>query len=158
MTETIKGLDAYFRRINAVTGPTTRHQLLGLLGLTGVAEAKKLVHRRTGNLGRTIRLGPIGNDSVEILAGGTTTVGYAAWVEFGTRPHDIVPKRAKALAWGGKRTLSGRLASGSKPTMFARRVHHPGTRAYPYLVPGAKAALEKAGLSEVIVQAWNQAA
>lgn len=69
---------------------------------------------------------------------------YAAAIEFGSRPHDIVPKHRKALRWpaeGGFR--------------FARRVRHPGTaprrfladaldQAWPDLVAEAGAAVELA--------------
>ena len=41
---------------------------------------------------------------------------------------------------------------------FAKRVHHPGTRAHPYMVPGARTAVSKAGLTELIVTSWNNAA
>lgn len=134
------------------------HQILGLIGLRAVAEAKHLVPRRTGNLGRTIRLGRVDKDSAEVLAGGKLKVGYAAAVEFGTRPHIIRPRRGKVLAWGGPRTLAGGLRKGGRPTNFARLVHHPGTKAKPYLVPGIRKALRDAGLKVQIVNAWNRAA
>lgn len=140
-------------RLHAI-GDTQR--LLRTITISGVAEAKALVPRRTGNLARTIRVGPITATSAEILAGGAVNVGYAAAVEFGSRAHDIVPRKAKVLAWGGSRTLGGRLKSGSKPTFFAKRVHHPGTRPHPYLVPGLRKASEKLG-PEAIITAWNQA-
>lgn len=159
---TILGARELARRFDSIASSATKREVLSVVGLVAVAEAKRLEapHRKTGNLGRTIRLGPINDqaETVEIMAGGSANVGYAAYLEFGTKAHDIVPRTKKALAWGGKRTLSGRLASGSTPTMFARRVHHPGTRAYPYLVPGAKSALVKAGLADVVVKAWNEAA
>lgn len=41
----------------------------------------------------------------------------------GTRPHAIVPRRGRVLAF----TVGGQL-------VFARRVHHPGTAPNPYLV------------------------
>jgi hypothetical protein len=41
--------------------------------------------------------------------------------------------------------------------VFAREVHHPGTRPHPFLVPGARAALTKVGLT-AIVDEWNKAA
>lgn len=47
---------------------------------------------------------------------------YAAWVEYGTRPHIIRPNSKKALHWPGAR----------HPVAV---VHHPGTRAQPYLRP-----------------------
>lgn len=133
-------------------------QILGIISLRAVAEAKALVPRRTGNLGRTIRLGRVDADSAEVLAGGKLKVGYAAAVEFGTKPHVIRPRRAKVLAWGGPRTLAGGLRKGGRATHFAGRVNHPGTRAKPYLVPGIRKALRDAGLKVHIRDAWNRAA
>ena len=132
-------------------------QLLGQVSLLAVSHAKELVPRQTGNLGRTIRLGNVTAESAQIIAGGQYGVGYAQFVEFGTRAHVIVPRRKKALAWGGNRRLSGSLRSGSKATSFAMRVNHPGTAAKPYLRPAAEKAVREAGV-KVIVQAWNSAA
>jgi hypothetical protein len=117
-----------------------------------VREAKLLVHRKTGHLGRSIVPGRLTKDSATVEA----RTPYAATVELGSKPHVIRPKKAKVLAWGGTRRLSGSLAKGSKPTHFARLVHHPGTKPYPYLVPGAKKALE--GFKDAIVTLWNRAA
>ena len=41
--------------------------------------------------------------------------------------------------------------------MFATKVHHPGSKAYPYMKPGAEKAIESAGLAERIVARWNEA-
>lgn len=150
----IEGMDKLNRRLDAITD--TR-QLMGQLGLATVAYAKTVVPRRTGNLGRTIRLGTVTDDSVTVLAGGRSGVGYARAVEFGTQPHVIVPRRRKALAWGGRRRLSGALASGSAPTFFAKRVNHPGTRAQPYLRPAAEFVTRETG-ARWVIQAWNEAA
>jgi hypothetical protein len=56
------------------------------------------------------------------------------YVNDGTRPHDIVPIRAKVLAFpGGFSAKTSPNVIGSKPggsfgsTVFARGVHHPGT-------------------------------
>lgn len=151
----LTGADELQRRLAAISD--TR-QMVGLIGLRAVAEAKGLVPRRTGNLARTIRLGRVTDDYAEVLAGGQSKVGYAAAVEFGTKAHIIRPRRAKALAWGGARTLSGRLRKGARPEFFARSVRHPGTTAKPYLVPGIRKALRDAGLKVQIVDAWNRAA
>lgn len=145
-------------RLNALAQANLRKGILARVGVLAVREAKALVPRKTGNLDRTIRLGPVNDERALIYAGGIRNVGYAAYVEFGTGPHVIVPKRAKVLAWGGNRRLSGTLRSGAKATNFARKVNHPGTRKKPYLVPGAKAAMRKAGLRDAIVKAWNDAA
>ncbi len=132
-------------------------EMLREIAIRGVAEAKHLVPRKTGNLGRTIRLGQVTGTVAEIRAGGTQEVGYAAVVEYGSRPHVIVPRNRKALAWGGSRTLGGRLRSGSQATNFATRVNHPGTRAKPYLFPGLEKALSIVGLGG-LVERWNKAA
>ncbi len=133
------------------------HDMLRDVGLQAVREAKILVPRRTGNLGRTIRIGSLTDTAVEVRAGGQLNVGYAAAVEFGSRAHVIVPRNATVLAWGGARTLGGRLRSGAKPTNFARRVNHPGTRAKPFLIPGLHKALQLVGL-DGFVKRWNEAA
>lgn len=151
----MQGLTDLQRRLAAISD--TR-MLLGTVGLLAVREAKSLVPRRTGNLGRTIRLGAVTPDSVEVLAGGKLKVGYAAAVEFGTKPHVIRPRRARVLAWGGGRTLAGNLRKGQRATSFATMVHHPGTKAKPYLIPGIKKALKSAGIRAKIVDAWNRAA
>ena len=145
-------------RLRALGSADMHKKLLGHIAVAAVHEAKTLVPRRTGNLDRSIRLGPVDGQRALVYAGGVGEVGYAAHVEFGTKPHVILPKRAHALAWGGARRLSGTLRSGAKPEFFAMRVNHPGSRAKPYLVPGAKAALRKGGLSEGLVKAWNDAA
>lgn len=49
-------------------------------------------------------------------------VDYAQMVHDGTRPHIIRPRRAKALRF----VVGGQV-------VYARVVHHPGTRARPFL-------------------------
>lgn len=51
-----------------------------------------------------------------------SNVEYAAYVNDGTRPHIIRPRNARALRFmvGGQ-------------VVYARVVHHPGTRANPFL-------------------------
>jgi len=149
----LKGVPDLQKRLAAV-GDT--RVILREIAVEGVAEAKRLVPRRTGNLGRTIRVGRLTAKSAEVVAGGRLRVGYAAAVEFGSRPRVIVPKRAKVLAWGGPRTLGGRLRKGGKATHFARRVRHPGSRARPYLAPGVAAGVNRRGAG-LIVAAWNKA-
>lgn len=151
----ITGQQELTRRLTAI-GKAPKDMLRDV-GLHAVREAKILVPRKTGNLGRTIRLGSLTESHVEVKAGGTRNVGYAAAVEFGSKAHVIVPRAATVLAWGGERTLGGRLRSGSRPTRFARRVNHPGTKAKPFLIPGFEKALRLLGLDR-IVEAWNKAA
>jgi hypothetical protein len=51
------------------------------------------------------------------------TMPYASFVENGTRPHLILPKKGRWLAW-------------ERPAgewHFAQRVNHPGSRPHPYM-------------------------
>jgi hypothetical protein len=150
----IEGMDDLAKRLEAIGD---HRQFLGRIGLLAVSYAKETVPRRTGNLGRTIRLGRVTESDAEILAGGQQGVGYARHVEFGTRPHVIVPRNRRALAWGGARRLSGNLRAGAAATVFATRVDHPGTRPNPYLRPAAERAVRETGVDQ-IVKAWNEAA
>jgi hypothetical protein len=86
-------------------------------------------------------------------------VNYAAFVEYGTRPHIIRPRNGKFLRFpanGRSARLTGSVRRGGD-AVFAREVHHPGTKPRPFLVPGARAALTKVGLT-ALVDEWNRAA
>ena len=154
----VRGADNLKARLDALAAGGKRREMMAHLGLAAVDEAKKIVPRKTGNLGRTIRTEHATERSVRVVAGGTREVGYAAYVEKGTDDHTIVPRNARVLAWGGARRLSGNLRSGAAPTNFAMRVEHPGTRPQPYLVPGAQKAMARGGLKESVIEIWNEAA
>jgi hypothetical protein len=145
----VQGADALIRRLKAIQEP---NPVLRVWQLDTIAEAKRLVPRKTGHLGRSILPGPITKDSVQIQA----RTPYAASVEFGSKPHIIRPVKAKVLAWGGARRLSGKLRKGAKATHFAMVVHHPGTKPQPFLLPAAKKAA--ASIKGAVVKAWNSAA
>ncbi|UYL88134.1 hypothetical protein SEA_EVAA_23 [Gordonia phage Evaa] len=86
-------------------------------------QARADVPVRTGNLGRSIREDPVVfRGPFRVESGVTATAPYAAAVHEGTRPHVIRPRRGNVLAFD----IGGR-------TIFAREVHHPGTRARPFL-------------------------
>ena len=149
----VQGASQLQARLHAMGNATP--QMMNTLGLMIVREAKLVVHRKTGNLGRSIRVVEHSRTRVVVAA----TANYAAFVERGTRPHEITPNVARVLAWGGARRLSGSLRSGASPTNFAMRVHHPGSRPYPFLMPAAVAVAKKNLLTvEPIITAWNSAA
>lgn len=77
----------------------------------------------TGNLRGSIGIRQQG-DTV-IIGPDMSQAPYAGYVEFGTEPHDIRPKTAKALRF----KVGGRV-------VYARVVHHPGTKP-AYYVAGA---------------------
>jgi HK97 gp10 family phage protein len=58
-----------------------------------------------------------------------TTVSYALFVEFGTKPHVIRPKDPNGV-------LHWRDRNGDH---YAKEVHHPGTTAQPFLIPALDA-------------------
>lgn len=148
----VKGLPQLEARLKAI-GDTSAD--LKRIQLATIAGAKAKVPRKTGHLGRSIVAGPLTKDTAVVQA----RTPYAAAVEFGTKAHDITPKKAQSLAWpadASGRRLSGRRRTNSGRLIFAKKVHHPGTRAQPYLVPAAKAAV--GDLGTVIVDRWNDAA
>lgn len=147
-----QALEARLRALGAGGGPG----MMKMLGATAVGHAKRYAapHRKTSHLEHSIIYVDPTATHVRVVA----TVPYAAYVEFGTRPHTITPRAKQALAWGGARRLTGTLRSGASATHFAMRVNHPGTKAYPFLMPGARAAVEGGGLRDAIVTAWNKAA
>ncbi len=163
------------RRLTAI-GKAPKDMLRDV-GLHAVREAKILVPRKTGNLGRTIRIGSLTDNHVEVKAGGSRNVGYAAAVEFGSKAHVIVPKTKSALFFPSQKATTERFGAGSTlgftkagrlnarslrkfgggAFVHARRVKHPGTQAKPFLIPGFVKALKMVGLDK-IVAAWNKAA
>ena len=70
----------------------------------------------SGHLKNSIAV-DVNNDYIDV-----TMADYGLHVEFGTKPHVIEPKDAKALSW---ETPRGRV--------FTKKVHHPGTKANPFI-------------------------
>lgn len=150
------------RRLAAIADPRTRRGVLGQLGLSAVSYSKEEAPVRTANMRRTIRLGAITDDSVQIVAGGQEGVGYARAVHDGSRPHAIRPRRGRILRWPrnpADRRLSGTARAGTTDFIYARSVNHPGNRANPFIVRGIARALGAGReLMGAIVKAWNEAA
>jgi hypothetical protein len=72
---------------------------------------------RTGNLQRSITWYMATENSARIIA----QADYAKYVELGTKPHAILPKRRKALKIP---TPEGYI--------FRKKVNHPGSKPYPF--------------------------
>jgi hypothetical protein len=143
MAETIIGMKALQNRLAAIDV----HQdqtLMEHLAVSAVAEQKRLVPRRTGNLGRSIHVGRVSATFAETVA----EADYAAAVEFGSVPHDIRPSRKKVLHF----------QNSTGEAVFAKIVHHPGHPvAQPFMQPGAQRAVDKSGLAVMIITRWNKA-
>ncbi len=155
MAETILGASQLQARLRAISPQHGGSRIMTNLAKATVREAKILVPHKTRNLSRSIHVAEVTASSARVVA----SAKYAPFVEYGTRPHEITPNAKKALRWaataGGAR-LTGTPRKGAA-VVFAKRVHHPGTRPYPFLVPGARKALGASGLAAEIVAEWNQA-
>jgi HK97 gp10 family phage protein len=81
---------------------------------------KSLAPVDTGNLRDSIGIQMQGN--AIIIGPDMSLAPYAGYVEFGTAPHEIRPKNAQALRF---------MVGGT--VVYARVVHHPGTRAAYYV-------------------------
>ena len=159
---TLKGYDALQRRLNAIRpGQALGAGILRQLAMQANREQVSLMYhqvtRRTGHAGQLIGLGDITPTQAATVAR-----SYAVYIDRGTAPHIIRPRRASVLAWAGDATgrrATGRTRKGYKgPMVFARQVHHPGTKARPFMVPGAQRAVTQANLADKVITAWNEAA
>ena len=93
------------------------------------AEMEARVPVRTGRLRQSIA---VRQTSESVTVGPNTE--YAGFVEFGTKPHIILPKKGKALAFmvGGQ-------------AVVVKKVNHPGTRAQPYVRPAFESWVDTLG-------------
>jgi len=96
------------------------HQWVVDLARATQQQAQAKAPRRTGALAASITVTYTSPTRAEV----GPAVFYGADVEFGTRAHPITARRAKALVF----TVHG-------TTVYARRVHHPGSRAEPFMAP-----------------------
>ncbi len=158
---TLRGYDALQRRFKAIG--TLDRTFMRDLGAQAVREQKRLLYteavtRRTGHSGQLITLENVRETSAETVARGT-----AMFADTGTRPHIIRPKVKKALRWAASSSKGFRLTGVPRvgsvvQWRFASIVHHPGTKAHPFMVRGAKKAITGAGLTKQIIAKWNSGA
>lgn len=99
-------------------------------------EVRERVPVQLGPLKKSVR---ISSKTVKGVVSSSVKAGnrkawYALLVEFGTKPHKIKPKAAKALEIGGQ---------------VVKEVEHPGAQPKPYMRPGADAA-HAAALAAVV--------
>lgn len=91
------------------------------LGPDIARDAKRYCPEKTGALQESIEH-HLENGDLIVSATGDDERTYAAYVELGTRPHEIRPDAKQALHWPGA----------AHPVAV---VHHPGTRPMPFLRP-----------------------
>lgn len=120
----INGLNDLIRDANRVGGnmPTKMKQAMIVATTSVQNDARKKrpgsFKNQTGDLRRSISRRVEGAHRGVVF----TDLKYAPHVEFGTRPHVIRPRNKKFLAF----------KVGAK-TVFAKKVNHPGTKAYNYM-------------------------
>jgi hypothetical protein len=116
------------REIIANVAREVRAILLDVKRAALLRVSNDVLRRRTGNLARAIGRGLFRVQTRPHGVTGLLGVGgeayYARYLEYGTRPYTIVPRRAKALSF----TVGGE-------TIFARRVQHPGLKPHPFWFP-----------------------
>lgn len=83
------------------------------------SEVKLITPVRDGTLRNSIAAQPVEIGADVISTGVSTSLSYAIPVELGSKPHDIVAKPGKTLAF----QIGGGL-------VFAKKVRHPGTDGY----------------------------
>lgn len=131
-------------------------------GKAGVAEARRGQFKdHTFQLRGTIRWQIVGWTGNRFVISIEAPAAYASFVEWGTKPHEIWPKagyNAKKSSLHSGQTRRGRGAGphehvvgrgqalrwkdGSGEVHFARMVHHPGSRPYPFMFPAQFQAVE----------------
>ena len=85
--------------------------------------AKIQCPKRTGKLSQSIVKRPVLTSELGLSVIIGAYQPYATFVHEGTKPHVILPKSAKALHW----------INGEGQSVFAKSVHHPGTKANRFL-------------------------
>lgn len=118
-----RGYDEFFHSWSGNVGRFVRRN-----ARTVEYQQKSLAPVRSGALKRSIGTwyGRF-NGELEARVGanpapGNNRVGYALYMQKGTRPHVIRPRQAKALRF----VMNGQV-------VYAAKVNHPGTRPRPYL-------------------------
>lgn len=103
--------------------------------------AQAAVPVRTGELRRSIRVGSVSSQGAIVTAS-----PVAAYIDRGTRAHDITPVRARVLAFD------------DDGPRFAKRVRHPRVAPRPFRDRVARQALSQTDMAQVMVDQWDGAA
>lgn len=154
MSYTIKGMPQLRARIEGLKRAKDDIPKQWALRTTVLAKQKHRPNKKTGVTSASIAPRSITKSGAEVKAGGA-----AVFLERGTRPHIIRPRKGKFLRFAPKGSpvrLSGAPKVGSE-VVFARKVNHPGTKAYPFMGPAAREALGDLGV-KVLVDGWDRAA
>lgn len=98
-----------------------------------LAEMEARVPVDTGRLRES--LGVKVESNKVVIGPNETQAPYAGYVEFGTKPHEIKPKSPSGVL---KFKVGG-------TWVYTKKVHHPGTKAQPYVRPAFEAWVDSLG-------------
>ena len=117
----ITGLDQLVSRLQqapSIAAPILQRALAASQAILAKYTTRATVPWRTGFLTQSFR--------AELTTGMLRwfpTASYAPYVEFGTKPHTIVPRTAKALYWpGASHPVQSVNHPGTKPNAFMERI------------------------------------
>jgi len=117
----IQGLDQLTARLAqapSIAAPILQRALSASQAILAKYTVKGIVPWRTGFLAQTFQ--------AQLTTGMLRwfpTASYAPYVEFGTKPHVILPKNAKALFWpGAEHPVASVNHPGTKPNPFMERI------------------------------------
>ena len=105
-------------------------------------QSNRTAPQRTGRLSRSHKVKSVTQRKATVVA-----LFYGVFVNRGTRPHTIKARNAPALIFN----VGGR-------TIFARSVHHRGSRGTRYVDKAAHRALAKHVDKDALIEAWNKGA
>ena len=118
--------------------PELKQKLIECLADVAYSSAFYEAPWRTGHLAQSLI-----KQVEQFTATVSPMASYAVFIEEGTRPHEIRPVRARALCF----------ESASGGLVFSQLVHHPGTKANPFM---RRAADETARQAPTVFQElWN---
>jgi hypothetical protein len=132
-----QSIDSWVRHIYT-SKPARFQEFLERSGQILRDEMLRTAPRRTGRLARSIRIVQ-GLDYVRV----GPIVPYAVFVEYGTRPHEILPRHAQALRF----EVEGKI-------IFAKRVWHPGFKGTFFIHHALQAA--KTRIRELAMSIFSQ--
>ena len=111
-------------------------------GRASIIAGRPMVPVKTGRLRKSMRI--LSATQTKARVGAYYT---AYFIDAGTKPHDITPKKFRALVFKGR-----------NGTVFARKVHHRGMAARPFRKRMAQEGLRNTPMAGEIIKAWNDAA
>lgn len=122
----VSGADAARAELLRIATLHTKALAAAAVDVENLVEIGAARHNKSGALVRSIVRQ---KDPEAWMIGHSMHAPHALFVNFGTRPHDIKPKRKKALQWGGPGGFA-----------YAKVVHHPGYRGDRYIEDAAQKA------------------